>query len=170
MSTKAPRDFRPALHYAPKKGWINDPNGLVYARGKYHLFAQYGPEPHWGDLHWSHAVSEDLLSWRDLPNALGPDGLGMVFSGSAVYDENNSSGLGTKEGSPIVAMYTSHGEHEQQSIAYSLDGENFIKYPGNPVVPNSEKQDFRDPKVLKNPKGGWTAVLAVGDHVEFYGS
>ena len=170
MSTKAPRDFRPALHYAPKKGWINDPNGLVYARGKYHLFAQYGPEPHWGDLHWSHAVSEDLLSWRDLPNALGPDGLGMVFSGSAVYDENNSSGLGTKEGSPIVAMYTSHGEHEQQSIANSLDGENFIKYPGNPVVPNSEKQDFRDPKVLKNPKGGWTAVLAVGDHVEFYGS
>lgn len=170
MSTKAPRDFRPALHYTPKKGWINDPNGLVYARGKYHLFAQYGPEPHWGDIHWSHAESPDLLHWRDLPNAIAPDGLGMAFSGSAVYDEENASGLGTPDNPPIIAMYTSHGEQEQQSIAYSLDGESFIKYPGNPVIHNTEKPDFRDPKVFKNPKGGWTVVLAAGDHVEFYGS
>ena len=170
MSTKAPRDFRPALHYTPKKGWINDPNGLVYARGKYHLFAQYGPEPHWGDIHWSHAESPDLLHWRDLPNAIAPDGLGMAFSGSAVYDEENVSGLGTPDNPPIIAMYTSHGEQEQQSIAYSLDGESFIKYPGNPVIHNTEKPDFRDPKVFKNPKGGWTVVLAAGDHVEFYGS
>lgn len=170
MSTQGPRDFRPALHYAPPKGWINDPNGLVYAGGKYHLFAQYGPEPHWGDLHWSHAVSDDLIHWQDLPNALGPDELGMVFSGSAVYDEENTSGLGEDGHAPIVAVYTSHGDHEQQSIAYSTDGVNFTKYPGNPVIPNSEKQDFRDPKVFRNPKGGWGLVLAAGDHVEFYGS
>ncbi len=170
MSTKAPRDFRPALHYAPRSGWINDPNGLVFANGKYHLFAQYGPEPHWGDIHWSHAESSDLIHWRDLPTALAPDSLGMVFSGSAVYDSENTSGLGTADNPPIIAMYTSHGEHEQQSIAVGLDGVNFTKYPQNPVIPNSEKPDFRDPKVLKNPKGGWTVVLAAGDHVEFYGS
>lgn len=170
MSTKGPRDFRPALHYAPPKGWINDPNGLVYAKGKYHLFAQYGPEPHWGDLHWSHAVSGDLVHWQDLPHALAPDSLGMVFSGSAVYDEENTSGLGDEDGPPIVAVYTSHGEHEQQSIAYSTDGVGFKKYPGNPVIPNLEKPDFRDPKVFKNPKGGWGLVLAAGDHVEFYRS
>lgn len=170
MSTNGPRDLRPALHYAPPKGWINDPNGLVCAGGKYHLFAQYGPEPHWGDLHWSHAVSDDLLHWHDLPHALGPDGLGMVFSGSAVYDEKNTSGLGGRSGPPIVAVYTSHGEHEQQSIAYSTDGVSFTKYPGNPVIPNSEKKDFRDPKVFRNPRGGWSLVLAAGDHVEFYAS
>lgn len=170
MSTKGPRDFRPALHYTPPEGWINDPNGLVYAKGKYHLFAQYGPKPHWGDLHWSHAVSGDLLHWQDLPHALGPDELGMVFSGSAVYDGENTSVLGKDGEAPIVAMYTSHGEHEQQSIAYSTDGVDFIKYPGNPVMPNSAKKDFRDPKVFKNPKGGWGMVLAAGDHVEFYAS
>lgn len=170
MSTQGPRDFRPALHYTPPQGWINDPNGLVYANGIYHLFAQYGPEPHWGDLHWSHAVSSDLIHWKNLPHALGPDGLGMVFSGSAVYDEANTSGLGKAGEAPIVAMFTSHGEHEQQSIAYSTDGETFTKYPGNPVIPNSVKKDFRDPKVFRNPKGGWGVVLAAGDHVEFYAS
>lgn len=170
MSTNGPRDFRPALHYTPRKGWINDPNGLVCAGGKYHLFAQYGPEPHWGDIHWSHAESKDLMHWHDLPHALAPDGLGMVFSGSAVFDRENTSGLGTAEKPPIVAVYTSHGEHEQQSIAYSTDGVNFVKYAGNPVIPNSKKKDFRDPKVFKHPGGGWGLVLAAGDHVEFYAS
>ena len=122
MSTKALRNFRPDLHYTPKSGWINDPNGLVYAGGKYHLFAQYGPEPQWGDIHWSHAVSSDLIHWQDLPLALAPDSLGMVFSGSAVYDNGNTSGLGTGGRAPIVAMYTSHGCHEQQSLAVSQDG------------------------------------------------
>ena len=170
MSTKALRNFRPDLHYTPKSGWINDPNGLVYAGGKYHLFAQYGPEPQWGDIHWSHAVSSDLIHWQDLPLALAPDSLGMVFSGSAVYDNGNTSGLGTGGRAPIVAMYTSHGCHEQQSLAVSQDGVSFTKYPGNPVIPNREKPDFRDPKVLRNPGGGWTVVLAAGDHVEFYAS
>lgn len=171
MSTQGPRDFRPDLHYTPPAGWINDPNGLVYAEGKYHLFAQYGPEPHWGNIHWSHAVSADLLHWQDLPHALAPDELGLVFSGSAVYDQANTSGLGQDGQAPIVAMFTHCGNCQQQSIAYSLDGERFTKYSGNPVLPNQEKPDFRDPKVFPNPvKGGWSMVLAAGDHVEFYAS
>lgn len=170
MSTKGPRDFRPALHYTPRTGWINDPNGLVYAGGKYHLFAQYGPEPRWGDIHWSHTESPDLIHWHDLPHALAPDGLGMVFSGSAVFDRENTSGLGTREEPPIVAVFTSHGEHEQQSAAYSTDGVTFTKYAGNPVIKNTEKKDFRDPKVFHRPGGGWGLVLAAGDHVEFYAS
>lgn len=171
MSTPAPRDFRPTLHYTPPAGWINDPNGLVYAGGKYHLFAQYGPAPYWGDLHWCHAVSTDLLCWEHLPHAIAPDELGMIFSGSAVFDKENTSGLGQPGKPPIVAMFTHHGKHEQQSLAYSTDGVTFAKYPGNPVMPNTEKKDFRDPKVFPNPvKGGWSVALAAGDHVEFFAS
>ncbi|RKJ41194.1 glycoside hydrolase family 32 protein [Acutalibacter sp. 1XD8-33] len=171
MSTQGIRDFRPELHYTPKTGWINDPNGLIFAQGKYHLFAQYGPEPHWGDLHWSHAVSGDLLHWEHLSPALAPDEMGMMFSGSAILDQENASGLGEEGRPPILLFYTAHGDHEQQCLAYSLDGVNFTKYPGNPIIPNTEIQDFRDPKVFPNPiKGGWTMALAVGDHVEFYAS
>lgn len=177
MSTKGLRDFRPELHFTPKTGWINDPNGLVYAGGRYHLFAQYYQEPHWGPMHWYHAVSADLLHWEHLPVALAPDELGYIFSGSAVYDEHNTSGFGRNGAAPIVAMYTSHlnlGEgqdaREQQSIAYSLDGVRFTKYPGNPVVP-SGRRDFRDPKIFRNPvRDCWGMVLAAGDHVEFYAS
>ena len=171
MSTPAPRDFRPALHYTPQSWWINDPNGLVYAKGQYHLFAQYYHEPVWGPMHWAHAVSRDLLHWEHLPIALAPDDLGAVFSGSAVFDQNNTSGLGREGQAPLVALYTSHGDFEQQSLAYSLDGVHFEKYSGNPVIPNQERADFRDPKVFWNPvKSCWSLVLAAGDHVEFFAS
>ena len=138
MSTQGIRDFRPEIHFTPATGWINDPNGLVYENGNYHLFAQYYPEPVWGPMHWCHAVSQDLLHWQHLPVALYPDADGAMFSGSAVYDKENTSGFGTKENPPIVAMYTCHGDTEQQCIAYSTDTVNFAKYTGNPVIPNAE--------------------------------
>ncbi len=174
MSTKGIRDFRPELHFTPAIGWINDPNGLVYENGNYHLFAQYSHSNTGGFVHWCHAVSKDLLHWEHLPMALSPDELGFVFSGSAVYDAENTSGLGTKEHPPIVAMFTSAGrEGQQQSIGYSTDYVHFEKYEGNPVIPNTvnEIRDFRDPKIFPNPvKGGWSMVLAAGDRVMFYGS
>ena len=170
MSTKGKRDFRPELHYTPAESWINDPNGLVYANGKYHLFCQFYPDDTvWGPMHWGHAVSDDLLHWERLPVALAPDELGYIYSGSAVYDADNTSGFGTKEQPPIVAVFTHHGDHEQQSVAYSTDGVTFIKYPGNPVIPNDSIRDFRDPKLFRNPyKGCWGIVLAAGDRVHFY--
>lgn len=171
MSTKGARNYRPEIHFTPKTGWINDPNGLVCVNGMYHLFAQYFTEPHWGPMHWYHAKSRDLIHWEHLPIALEPDELGFIFSGSAVYDSRNTSGFGSAENPPIVAMYTSHGEHEQQSIAWSTDGVNFTKYEGNPVIPNTELRDFRDPKVFANPiRGGWSVVLSVGDRAMFYAS
>ncbi|MBQ3223765.1 MAG: glycoside hydrolase family 32 protein [Clostridia bacterium] len=173
MSTWAKRNFRPALHYAPPYGWINDPNGLVYADGEYHLFAQYYPyDTVWGPMHWFHAKSKDLLHWKQLGVALRPDDeLGMIFSGSAVIDEGNTSGLGDGTRDPMILMFTHHGDCEQQSIAYSTDYIHFTKYEGNPVIKNPGLKDFRDPKVFKNPvKGGWSCAVAAGDHVEFYAS
>lgn len=170
MSTEGVRNFRPEIHFTPERGWTNDPNGLVYENGNYHLFAQYYPEPFWGPMHWCHAISRDLIHWKHLPVAMAPDDLGFIFSGSAVYDKDNSSGFGTAERPAIVAMYTSHGEKEQQSISYSTDYVNFAKYRGNPVIPNNELPNFRDPKVFRNPNGGWSAVLAAGDRVFFYAS
>lgn len=173
MSTNGRRDFRPTLRYTPEKGWINDPNGLVYADGKWHLFAQFYPhDTKWGPMHWAHAISGDLLHWEHLPIAIEPDAeLGMIFSGSAVYDRENTSGFGTAEQPPIVAMFTHHGKTEQQSIAYSTDGVHFTKYAGNPVIANVELKDFRDPKVFRNPvRNCWSVVLAAGDRLHFYAS
>ncbi len=171
MSTKGVRDFRPAIHFTPVSGWINDPNGLVFENGNYHLFAQYYQEPVWGPMHWYHAVSRDLLHWEHLPIALAPDELGMIFSGSAVLDRENTSGFGKNGVPPMVAMYTSHGNHEQQSIAYSNDYVHFEKYAGNPVIPNETLPDFRDPKIFPNPvKGGWSVAMSGGDRVVFYAS
>lgn len=173
MSTWTNRDFRPTLHYAPPFGWINDPNGLVYADGEYHLFAQYYPyDTAWGPMHWFHAKSKDLLHWKQLGIAIRPDDeLGMIFSGSAIIDEGNTSGLGDGTRDPMICMFTHHGECEQQSVAYSTDYIHFTKYEGNPVIKNPGLKDFRDPKLMKNPvRGGWTAVVAAGDHVEFFAS
>ena len=172
MTTKANRDYRPATHYAPPYGWTNDPNGLVYEDGTWHLFAQHYPDAtHWGPMHWRHAVSEDLLHWKDLGIALYPDEkLGYIFSGSGVIDEGNTSGLG-KDRDPMVVMYThADGKIQQQSIAFSEDRIHFTPYAGNPVIPD-DREDFRDPKVFRNPVlGGWSVVLAAGDHFEFYAS
>ena len=174
MSTKGSRNYRPNIHFTPPVMWTNDPNGMVYVNGIYHLFYQHYPEaPNWGPMHWGHAVSRDLLHWKHMPIALYPDELGMIFSGSCVYDRENTSGYGTKEKPPIVAVYTNHGRHglEQQSIAYSTDGIHFEKSYQNPVIPNPGISDFRDPKAFYNPvKNCWSLVLAVGDRVHFYKS
>lgn len=172
MSTKSNRDFRPGYHYTPPKGWINDPNGLTYVDGIWHLFAQHYPnDAVWGPMHWIHAESRDLISWQDKGISLYPDEkLGLIFSGSAVIDKGNSSGLG-KDCDPMICMYTSHGEYEQQSIAFSCDRVHFTPYSGNPVIPNTDKPDFRDPKVFRNEiLNCWSVAIAAGDHVEFYSS
>lgn len=166
---------RPQYHFTPKKGWINDPNGMVYIDGEYHLFYQYYPDDIvWGPMHWGHAVSKDLLLWEHKEIALCPDELGYIFSGSCIYDKENVSGLGSAKNPPLLAFFTHHNPkdgRQQQSIAYSLDREHFVKYAGNPIIPNVDKKDFRDPKVFENPiKGGYTMALAAGSDVEFYHS
>lgn len=172
MSTQSNRNFRPEYHYTPPKGWINDPNGLTLVDGVWHLFAQYYPhDTTWGPMHWIHATSTDLLHWEDQGIALYPDEkLGLIFSGSAVIDHDNTSGLGAAC-DPMICMYTSHGEHEQQSIAFSNDLVHFTPYAGNPVIPNTVQKDFRDPKVFRNDMlNCWSVVIAAGDHVEFHAS
>jgi len=169
MATEGRRSYRPSLHFTPKKAWINDPNGLCKRGDTYHLFAQHHPnDTVWGPMHWLHATSKDLLHWDEFGIALAPDELGQIFSGSAVVDEGSTAGFG--EGA-LVAMYTSHSECEQQSIAASPDGFDFIKYGGNPVIQNPGLSDFRDPKLFKNPVlDGWSCVIAAGDRVLFYHS
>lgn len=171
--------WRPAFHFTPPAKWMNDPNGLVYYNGKYHLFYQHYPNDIvWGPMHWGHAVSKDLLHWEHLPIALYPDSLGWIFSGSAVIDKNNTAGFGKNA---MVAIFTYHNDAiwksgrkntESQGIAYSLDeGKTFTKYKGNPVLNNSGEQDFRDPKVSWNTKRKcWIMVLAAGDRIKIYAS
>lgn len=171
--------YRPQYHFTPEKMWMNDPNGLVYLNGKYHLFYQYYPEKNiWGPMHWGHAESTDLIHWKHLPIALYPDKNGWVFSGSAVIDKENTAGFGKNA---MVAIFTYHNDEiwkagkkntESQGIAYSLDeGKTWTKYEGNPVLNNSGEQDFRDPKVFWNDKiKQWTMTLAVHDHLQIYSS
>lgn len=174
--------YRPQFHFSPPEKWMNDPNGLVYHNGKYHLFYQYYPEDIvWGPMHWGHATSEDLVHWNNKPIALYPDELGLIFSGSAVVDVNNTSGFGTSENPPLVAIYTYHlmeaekagrTDYQTQGIAYSLDnGETWVKYEGNPVIGNEGIKDFRDPKVFwDEERNQWVLVLVAGDHAKFYKS
>ena len=174
--------FRAQFHFSPEKKWMNDPNGMLYYKGIYHLFYQYYPNDIvWGPMHWGHATSTDLIHWKHKKIAIFPDKLGFIFSGSAVVDINNTSGLGTKENPPMVAIFTYHnmeGEkaktnnYQTQGLAFSLDeGENWVKYKGNPIVGNSGMKDFRDPKVFWNEETKiWNLVLVAGDHVQFYTS
>ena len=173
--------YRPNFHFTPPAHWMNDPNGLVFLDGTFHLFYQHYPEGVvWGPMHWGHATSSDMFHWEDQPIALYPDSLGMIFSGSAVYDEKNTSGLGKNGKGPLVALFTYHnmpleksgGENFQyQGLAYSNDqGKNWTKYAGNPVIPTPKgARDFRDPKVIWDARmQRWVVALAVKDHVEFW--
>ncbi len=171
---------RPQFHFSPEKGWMNDPNGLVYYEGEYHLFYQHYPDSTvWGPMHWGHAVSEDLISWKHLPIALFPDSLGYIFSGSIVVDANNTTGFQTGSEKPLVAIFTYHDmlkekagrtDRESQGIAYSLDkGRTWIKYAQNPVLPNKGDADFRDPKVFwHEATKRWVMPLAVGKKLEIF--
>ncbi len=163
------KNGRPKLHFAPKKGWINDPNGLVHDGKQYHLFAQHNPDDSvWGPMHWLHAVSDDLYNWKELGIALYPNDIGTIFSGSAIIDKDNTAGFGP---GAMIAMYTQHGACESQSIASSQDGIRFTPYEGNPVIANPGIVDFRDPKVFWNEKGScWSMALAARDCIEFYRS
>jgi fructan beta-fructosidase len=171
--------FRPQIHFTPKEKWMNDPNGLVYHRGNYHLFYQYHPYSSvWGPMHWGHATSTDLIHWSHQPLALYPDSIGTIFSGSAVVDANNTAGFGKNA---LVAIFTQHNtdgeragksDFQNQSIAYSIDnGKTWTKYAGNPVLKNPGIKDFRDPKVMwYEPMKRWIMSLAVADKIYFYSS
>ncbi|MFC3414507.1 glycoside hydrolase family 32 protein [Algoriphagus hitonicola] len=177
--------YRPIYHFTPPTGWMNDPNGMVFYENTYHLFYQHYPDSTvWGPMHWGHATSENLIDWEHQPIAISPDSLGYIFSGSAVFDVENSSGLGTSENPPLVAIYTYHdmegeqsgkSDYQSQAIAYSLDkGATWEKYDQNPVLPNQGIRDFRDPKVMpwtfSDGKKGWLMTLAVSDRIQFYSS
>jgi fructan beta-fructosidase len=174
--------YRPQFHFSPPSGWMNDPNGMVYHMGEYHLFYQHNPDSTvWGPMHWGHAVSKDMIHWEHLPIALYPDSLGTIFSGSAVVDVDNTSGLGNKDNPAMVAVFTYHqteGEkagrkdYQTQGMAYSVDkGRTWKKYKQNPVLKNPGIKDFRDPKVVWHQDSKkWVMILAVTDHVELYGS
>ena len=168
--------YRPQMHYTQRRGWNNDPNGLIYYDGEYHLFYQHNPyEREWENMTWGHAVSRDLLHWQELAPALHPDHLGTMFSGSAVIDYNNTSGFGTKQNPAMVAIYTSDGVRQTQCVAYSLDnGRTWTKYEGNPVIDSGEKwatRDTRDPRVFwYAPKGHWVMVLNERDGHSIYTS
>ncbi len=156
--------LRPHLHFSSRRGWLNDPNGLVFRDGLYHMFYQHNPYGvGWGNMHWAHAVSKDLVRWEERPIALYPDRLGPMFSGSAVVDWKNSSGLGKGDEPPIVVFYTAAGTPSVQCMAYSNDkGKTWTKYADNPIVKNIAPED-RDPKVIWHaPSKRWVMVLYVG--------
>lgn len=167
--------FRPLYHFTPEKNWMNDPNGMVWHDGEWHLFYQYNPfGDKWGHMSWGHAVSRDLLTWEHLPVALAEENGVMIFSGSAVVDEKNTSGFGVDGKPPMVAIYTAHTEKNQsQALAYSNDrGRTWTKYSGNPVLDIGAK-DFRDPKVMWHaPTQRWimTVAWSLERKVRFYAS
>ncbi len=165
-----------SIHFSPGNGWINDPNGLVFYEGEYHLFYQHNASGDtWGNISWGHAVSRDLVRWEELDVALEPDDLGLIFSGSAVVDKEDTSGF-FDGGSGLVALYTNASgkdyAQQVQSLAYSSDrGRTWTKYERNPVLPNPDNPDFRDPKVFwHGPTGRWILLLAAGDRILFYAS
>ncbi len=195
FESKYDEPHRPQFHFSPPQKWMNDPNGMFFLDGEWHLFYQFFPDSTvWGPMHWGHAVSRDLVSWAHRPIALWPDSTLYVFSGSAVVDRENASGFGDPAAAeapvgkgktpPVVAMYTIHDmkkerekrqDVESQGIAFSRDGgKTWAKYAKNPVISNPMRggdRDFRDPKlVFHEPSKTWICALAVGDHAEFWGS
>lgn len=164
--------YRPQVHFTPAKNWMNDPNGMVYVDGVYHLYYQYNPQGNgWGNMSWGHATSTDLMHWEEKPVAMVRNQWGDIFSGSAILDKDNVAGFGKNA---ILAFYTASGEHQQQCLAYSTDGGlTFTQYEGNPIIPNTSLPDFRDPKVVWHKESGkWIMCLALGwsTQIEFWGS
>jgi len=180
MNASQNETYRPNYHFSPRKGWINDPNGLLYLDGTWHLFFQYYPNaPIHGPMYWGHATSCDLVCWQEQPIALCPQGSIYMFSGSAVVDYENTSDFGSEDTTlqPLVAIYTAHdtaatnpNEAENQALAYSLDGgTTWTQYAGNPVLQSPGLPNFRDPKVSWDAANArWLMVLAAGDRVHFY--
>lgn len=175
-------NYRPLIHFTPEKGWMNDPNGMVYHNGVYHLFYQHNPDSSvWGPMHWGHATSKDLVHWKRNHIALFPDSLGTIFSGSVVVDKYNTAGFSKNGEIPLVAVFTHHdagaekkgkNDFQNQSLAYSLDdGKSWNKYSGNPVLKNPGIRDFRDPKVFwYEPSKLWIMSLAAENRIIFYSS
>lgn len=166
LSFQAPPPPRPLLHFTPERNWTNDPNGLIWLNNEYHLFYQYNPHgDQWGHMSWGHAVSKDLLSWQHLPVAIPEENGIMIFSGTAVFDRANTSGLGTPDNPPLIAVYTGHDEKnhlQHQNLASSTDlGRTWNKFPGNPVL-DLHAAEFRDPKVFwHTPTKRWIMVVAM---------
>ena len=161
--------FRPQYHHSPAYGWMNDPNGMFYKDGEFHLSYQFNPYgSQWENMTWGHSTTKDLIHWEAQPIAIEPDAIGSIFSGSCVVDKNNTSGFGK---GTIVAFYTSAGQHQTQSMAYSTDnGKTFKKYENNPIL-TSDIPDFRDPKVFWNPEiQKWNLILAAGQEMRIYSS
>lgn len=169
--------LRPHFHFAPARNWINDPNGLIFYRGKYHLFFQYNPEDNqWGNMSWGHATSTDLVNWQEHPVAISYTPTHAIFSGSAVVDYFNTTGFGSVENPAMVALFTAHqhdGLRQTQSLAYSTDeGITWTHYHNNPVL-DLEMKDFRDPKVAWNTVNEAWVMSVVKPHeytVAFYQS
>ena len=161
--------FRPIYHHTPAYGWMNDPNGMFYKDGVWHLYYQYNPYgSQWENMTWAHSTSTDLMHWKNQGEAILPDALGTIFSGSSVVDKENTAGFGKDA---VVAFYTSAGAAQTQSIAYSTDnGETFKKYVNNPIL-TSDVPDFRDPNVFWNEEvKQWNLILAAGQQMNIYSS
>lgn len=165
--------YRPSYHFTPLYGWMNDPNGMVYKNGEYHLYFQYNPYgSKWGNMHWGHAVSKDLIHWEHLDPAIARDPVGHIFSGSSVVDKKNTAGFGKNA---IIAIYTNNSVNhdEVQCLAYSNDnGRTFTKYEGNPVLtPFDGLKDFRDPKVFWYEKRKcWYMIVSADKEMRLYKS
>jgi fructan beta-fructosidase len=166
-------DYRPQFHFSAQKNWLNDPNGLVFFEGEYHLFYQHNPfGTQWGNMTWGHAVSPDLVHWKELPVAIKPTERGTIYSGSAAVDTNNTTGFGAGKKPPLVAMYTLAGKPFTQDLAYSNDqGRTWKQYQGNPVIGHIAGEN-RDPRIFWHPESNkWVMALYLdGDEFAIYNS